>query len=81
MGSKCRILFTLNALYSVGEIVTFVSKCPTSPRGNLILYSELLYTCKEIMSESVSFVYLIDQIVTKFIDRLDFEIFERMLER
>ena len=35
------------------------------PRGNVILYWQLLYTCKETVSELVFFVYLIDEIVTR----------------
>ena len=64
MSTNCRIVFTLNALSSVGEFVAFVSQYPESTRVNLILYCELLYTYKEIMSEYVFYVYLIDMMVT-----------------
>ena len=63
MSSNCRVLFTLTTLSSVGEIVAFVSKYPKGPRGNVILYGELLYTCEKIMSEFVFFVYLMDAII------------------
>ena len=49
----------------MGEIVAFNSKIPKIPRGNVILYGELLYACKEIVSEFVYFVCLIDEIVTR----------------
>ena len=49
------MLFTLNALSSVGWIYAFVWQNPKTSRGNVILYDELLYTCRNIMSEFVSF--------------------------
>ena len=32
----------------VGEVVAFVSQYPKSPKGSVIWYGELLYTCNEI---------------------------------
>ena len=56
------MLFTLYAVSTVGKIVALVSQIP---RCNVILYGELLYTCNEIISELVFFVYLIDEIATR----------------
>ena len=58
------MLFNLNDLSSVGWIVSFVSQYPKKPRGNVVLYGEFLYTSRDIMSEFVSFAYLMDEIVT-----------------
>ena len=49
----------------MGEIVALVSQKPNNPRGRVMLYGELLYICKEIISEFESFMYLIDEIVTR----------------
>ena len=35
----------------MGEVVAVVSQYPKSPKDKVILYGELLYTCREIMSE------------------------------
>ena len=57
-------LFTPNAVSIGGKVLAFVSQQPKSPRVNVILCGELLYTCNETMSNFVFFVYLIDEIVT-----------------
>ena len=49
----------------MGEIVALVSQYPKNPKGNIILYGELLYTCKKVISELVFFVYLIDEVNTR----------------
>ena len=49
----------------LGEFVALVLLSPKSPRGIVNLSRELLYTCKEIISEIVFFVYLIDESVTR----------------
>ena len=54
------MLFTLYAVSTVGEIVAFVSQYPKSLNNE-----EILYTCKQSISELVFFVYLIDEIVTR----------------
>ena len=58
-------LFTLYDTSNWGQVVAFVSQKPRSPRGNGFLYSELLYTCNELISEFVFFVHLMDEIVTR----------------
>ena len=50
MSFSCYILWTLYATSFVGEVVAFVSRCPKSPKGNVILYGELLYKCSEMIS-------------------------------
>ena len=45
--------------FFVGEIVALVLKHPKSTRENVISYRELLYTCKEIISDFVFFGCLI----------------------
>ena len=55
------MLFTIYAVSTVGEFVALVPLSPKSPRGLVILS----YTCKEIISEIVFFVYLIDESVTR----------------
>ena len=50
------MLITRYAVSTVGEIVALVSQYPKSPRGNVILYGELLYSSKEIISELVFFL-------------------------
>ena len=52
------MLFTLYATSFVGEVVALVSQFPRSPRGRVILHGELLYTCREIMSEFEFFTFL-----------------------
>ena len=59
------MLFTLYATSFVGKIIALVSQKPKNPRGRVILYGELLYTYKEIMSDFESFIYFIDEIVTR----------------
>ena len=49
----------------MGEAVAIVSQYPKSPKGNVIWYGELLYTCKEIISEFECFMYFMDKIVTR----------------
>ena len=49
------MLFTLYDVSTVGEIVALVLQYSKSPRGNVNLYEELLYTCNEIISELVVF--------------------------
>ena len=39
------------------------SQYPKSPKGSVIWYGELLYTCNEIISEFECFIYFIDEIV------------------
>ena len=66
------MLFSIYAVSTVGEFVALVPLSPKSPRGIVILSRELLYTCKEIISEIVFFMYLIDESVTRktlWIDR------------
>ena len=46
----------------MGEIVAVVSQYSKSPRASVILYGELLNTCKEIISNFVFFVCLIDEV-------------------
>ena len=48
----------------MGEVVAFVSQYPKSPKGNVILYGEFLYTCREIILEFEFFMYFMDEIVT-----------------
>ena len=41
------------------EVVAFVSQYPKSPKGSVIWYGELLYTCNEKISEfEVSYILL-----------------------
>ena len=63
MSSNCNILLTLYAISFTGEVVAFVSQYPNNPRGNVILFGVLLYTCSEIISELMFFSYFIDDIV------------------
>ena len=63
MSSNCSILLTLYATSFTGEVVAFVSQYPNNPRGNVVLFGVLLYTCSEIISELISFSYLIDDMV------------------
>ena len=63
--NSCNILFTQYATPFVGEVVEFVSQNHKSPRGRVILYGELMYTCREIMSEFEFFMYFMDKIVTR----------------
>ena len=65
MSSNFKMLFTLYAISTVGEIFAFVPQYPKSPRGNVVLYGEFLYTCKEIISEYAFVEHLIDEIVTR----------------
>ena len=65
MSNSCKLLFTLYAIYFVGEVVVLVSQKSKTPRGRVILHGELLYMCKEIISEFESFMYLVDEIVTR----------------
>ena len=46
------------------EMVALVSQYPKSPKGKVILYGELLYTCREIISEFEFFMCFMDEIVT-----------------
>ena len=48
----------------MGEIVALVSQYPKIRKGKVILYGELLYTCREIISEFEFFMYFLDKIVT-----------------
>ena len=65
MSSYCNILFTRYATSFVGKVVAFVSQYPKSPRGNVIWYDELLYTCNEIISEFECFINFMDEIVIR----------------
>ena len=47
------------------EVVAFVSHYPMNPKGNVIWYGELLYTCRKLISEFACFVYFMDEIVTR----------------
>ena len=50
----------------MGEFVALVLKHPKSTRENVVIsYRELLYTCKEILSDFVFFGCLIDEIVNQ----------------
>ena len=49
----------------MGEVVVFVSQYPRSPKDNVIWYGELLFTCREIISEFECFLYFRDEIVTR----------------
>ena len=61
-----KMLFTLYVVFTVGEIVALVSQFSKSPKGNILLYGELMYTYKELhASELAYFLYLIDEIVTR----------------
>ena len=60
MSSNCSILLTQYATSFVGEVVAFVSQYPKSPKGSVICYGELLYTCNEIISEFECFIYFMD---------------------
>ena len=62
MSSSCNILLTRYATSSVGIFVTFVSQYPKSSKSFVIWYGELLYTCKELISEFDSFM---DEIATR----------------
>ena len=59
------MLLTRYATSSVGEVVAFVSQYSRSPKGNVIWYGELLYTCREIVSEFECFMYFMDEIITR----------------
>ena len=48
----------------MGEIVALVSQYSKSPKSKVILYGELLYTCREIISELEFFMYFMDEMVT-----------------
>ena len=63
MSSNCSILLTRYATLFVGKVVAFASQYPMSPRGNIIWYGELLYTCNEIISEFECFMYFIDEVI------------------
>ena len=63
MPSNCNLLLTRYATSFVGEVVAFVSQYPKSPKGSVIWYGELLYTCNEIISEFECFMYFKDEIV------------------
>ena len=64
MSSSCNIIFTLYATSFVGEVVALVSQYPRSPKGRVILFDELLYTCREIISEFYFFMCFNDEIVS-----------------
>ena len=64
MSSSCKIIFTLYETSFVGEAVALLSQYPKSPKGKVILYGELLYTCREIISEFEFFIYFMDETVT-----------------
>ena len=49
----------------MGEVVALVSQYPRSPKSKVILYGEILYTCREMISEFELFMYLMDEIVTR----------------
>ena len=49
----------------MGENVAFVSRYPENPKGSVIGYGELLYTCNEIISEFEWFKYFMDEIVIR----------------
>ena len=49
----------------MGEVVALVSQYLKIPKGKVILYGELLYTCKEIISEFEFFMYFMDDMVTR----------------
>ena len=49
----------------MSEVVAFVSQYPESPKGSVIGYGELLYTCNEIISEFEWFMYFMDEIVIR----------------
>ena len=51
MSNNCNILLTRYIASFVGKVVAFVSHYPKSPRGNVIWYGELLYTCNKKISE------------------------------
>ena len=65
ISSNCNILLTRYATSFVGKVVAFVSQYSKSPRGNVIWYGELLYTCNEIISEFECFIYFMNEIVFK----------------
>ena len=48
----------------MGEVVALVLQYPKSPKGKVILYGELLYTCGEIKSDFEFFMYFMDEVVT-----------------
>ena len=47
----------------MGEVVALVSQYPKSPKGKVILYGELLYFCREKISEFEFFMYFMDEMV------------------
>ena len=57
ISNNSTMLFALYAASTVGKIVALISRYPKSSKGNVILYGELLYTCKEIISELVFCVF------------------------
>ena len=65
MSISCNILLTLFATSFVGEVVAFVSQYHKSPRGNVILYGELLHTCSEMVSEFEFFMFFMDENVIR----------------
>ena len=67
------MLFTLYATSFVGEVVALVSQfrektkgrvLKVGPKGRVILYGELLYTCRGMMSDFEFFMYFMDEVVT-----------------
>ena len=65
MSSYFNILLTRYATSFVGKFVAFVSQYPKSPRGIVIWYCELFYTCNEIISEFECFMYFMDETVIR----------------
>ena len=65
ISSNCSILLTRYATSCVGEVVAFVSHYSKSPKGSVNWYSELLYTCNEIISEFKCFTFFMDEIVIR----------------
>ena len=60
----------------MGEVVALVSQYPRNPKGRVILYGELLDTCREITSEFEFFIFFMDEIVTvkKFVNWSKFKV-------
>ena len=64
MSSSCNIMFTLYATSFVEGIVALVSHYPRSRKSRVVLNGEILYTCREMISEFEFFMYFMDEIVT-----------------
>ena len=63
MSKSCNMWLNRYATSIIGEVVAFISQYHKSPKGNVIWYGELLFTCNEIKSKFEFFMYFMDEIV------------------